>query len=93
MMSELRDSVEIAMRARSGVEGVPRIAPLIEVLGEDWALTDEGLESWTHDYAIPISRLNEDDWAKRIGSEAWANPEAFLDALDVATAYYSRPAG
>ncbi len=89
IMTELRDSVAIGMHSRSGEEGVPHIGKLIEVLDDTWVLTERGLESWTREYVIPVDRLNDDDWAERIREEPWADPEGFLNALDVAVAYHS----
>jgi hypothetical protein len=89
LFHELHELVDLGYRSTTGAGGLTNpIGPIVELTGEDWALTDFWLTTreWPQ-YQITLDRLDEMDWDTHIrgkqGSDIIGFRMAFDDAKDL----------
>lgn len=88
---EIVRAAEVALGSRR--EGPVRdLGPVVEVVGDQWAVTEHGLECLTHRYTLQGQQLRADDQSSRthVLEKKWVNADDFDDAFGVACAYHAR---
>lgn len=71
-----------------------KLAPLIELPNNQWAITVDGLDSLGQQYHIPASRLTDtnEDWSSYMTGLPWVDHDKFMEAYRTATELYRTPA-
>jgi hypothetical protein len=64
------------------------LSPVIELFGDQWAVTLEGLECTEVPYWIPRERLREPDFFPHVMAKVWVDKETLEDAWKVAIALH-----
>src|SRR5262249_16839609 len=67
---------------RNGIFGI--INRMLEIVNDDWIITEWEIIDKRHRYQILYARLNEDDWIPHMLNKGWVDRGSFLYAFDTA---------
>jgi hypothetical protein len=89
LLQQLLRSVRLAVETHNGAR--PRdLGPLVEVVNDQWAITDDGLSAPDHGYSIARDRLlgTGEDWIAYMARKPWVNSRQFQQAYRIALRLY-----
>ena len=80
----------VGLRARTGLEGIPfTLGPIIEIPGDQWAITENGLESiGERRYSIERAQLYQLDWVDSLSTQSWVDLDELRYVRQVACALF-----
>lgn len=83
---ELHNLVDLGYRTATGAGGlVDPIGPIIELVGEQWVLTDYWITTRSAPYyQITLDRLDESDWDAHMREKSWVDIVEFRMVFDTA---------
>jgi hypothetical protein len=79
LLNTVRTPVDMKRRGSS-----ISLAPVVEILNEQWAVTVWGLECLEHTYPISAVQLTESDTKPHVMAKTWVSDDDFYDAFLVA---------
>ena len=91
MFDDLRTMLVVAHAQVTGAGGLTKgLAPVIQLCGSQWWITDRGVQSAETTYDLPVDRLDEPDWDSHVTAKGWVDVGDFRQALDTARAFVKR---
>lgn len=89
IVKELLRTVQVPIDARRR-GSVLDLSPIVELCGDQWAITVNGLECLEYPYWIPARRLSEPDFRSHVMEKTWVKKDDLLMAWSAAEALHQR---